>query len=209
MASGILLNIRKSFQKQNRLALLLGAGIAGALPVITYVLIHSELDWASPFMQQPKAWLALGGLSFSSLSLFAWARVVFKHDVEWLGVVKALGFTVLLEGSAALSSSKAVSLGALLLVVFVNAINAAMNLVSDHKAALAEEREELGGDTMGLARRMAEQVPAPVVAPLQVESAASPTVHRARSPRRPRKAPVAAPEPVNAELPLTAAIVAA
>lgn len=202
MASGILLNIRKSFQKQNRLALLLGAGIAGALPVITYVLIHSELDWGSPFMQQPKAWLALGGLAFSSLSLFAWARVVFKHDVEWLGVVKALGFTVLLEGSAALSDTKAVSLGALLLVVFVNAINAAMNLASDHKAALAEHREDQagGGDTLGLARLA--PVPMPSPAPVVAESAA-PTIHRTRAPRRPRKAPAPTPEPVNAELALT------
>jgi len=107
--------VRAALQPKNRLATALGALLGGGVPVATYVLSHREVTADAPLYAQIPAWLVLGGLLFSALTVTQWGRAAFGSG--W----KALGFTVLLEGVLTCSATPWLSAGALVYLVAINA----------------------------------------------------------------------------------------
>ena len=107
--------VRAAVQPKNRLATALGALLGGGVPVATYVLSHHEVTQADPLYAQLPAWLVLGGLLFSALTVYQWGRMAFGSGA------KALGFAVLLEGVLTCSATPWLSAGALAYLVIINA----------------------------------------------------------------------------------------
>lgn len=112
---GIVDQVRIAFRPRNRLATALGGVLGGAVPVASWQLAHHEIDAARDLWAQLPAWLVLGGLLFSALTVFGWARSAFGSPA------KALGFVVLLEGVLVASSTSWLGAGALGLLVAINA----------------------------------------------------------------------------------------
>jgi hypothetical protein len=91
--------------------------LGGIIPGFTWTIIHFEAA------ATPALWiLAGGGLLYSSIAVFEWATAAFGNPF------KSVGFVVLLEGALAFSHVWAVSLSALGLLVFINAVAAACRL---------------------------------------------------------------------------------
>ena len=90
------------------------------MPVATWTLVHMEA------INFGRLILVTGGSIFSGLSVFGWCQVIFGHRL------KALGFTVLLEGVMLLSTTMWLSVCALLLLVTVNSVFAAVALTRDN-----------------------------------------------------------------------------
>lgn len=124
--------VKIGFQKQNRIAMIAGAIIGGFIPLATYVTAHCEVDPTAPLYFQLPSLMVIGGLIYSAMTVFSWAKVAFKNPV------KAVGFVVLLEGTMTFSHSGVggvpiLSLAALALLVSINAIAAGAMLVLDQK----------------------------------------------------------------------------
>jgi hypothetical protein len=113
---GIVDQVVEACRPRARLATLLGGLLGGFAPVATYALVHRELVGGAPLYAQAPAWLALGGLVFSSRTVFAWGKIAFGEPV------KAFGFVVLVEGVMASSHQPALSFAALTLLVAINGI---------------------------------------------------------------------------------------
>lgn len=109
---------------QNRVATLLGALLGGFVPVATYVVAHQETT-SAPLWTQLPALLVLGGLAYSALTVYRWARMAVGH------AVKAAGFVVLLEGVMVASSTPWLGLVALGYLVGINAIATGCQLSLD------------------------------------------------------------------------------
>lgn len=120
--------VRAAMQPRNRLATALGALLGGGVPVATYVLSHQEVSQAAPLYAQLPAWLVLGGLLFSALTVTQWGRMAFGSG--W----KALGFTVLLEGVLTCSSTQWLSVGALVYLICINATATGVRLSNGERA---------------------------------------------------------------------------
>ncbi len=108
---------RRSFSRGARLAGVIGLIIGGFVPVATYTVVHFEVA------SNPLLWvLVAGGLIYSALTVFQWAKNAFGSTV------KAIGFCILLEGILTFAHSMPLSLSALAVLVFVNAVSAACAL---------------------------------------------------------------------------------
>jgi hypothetical protein len=112
---GVVGQVREAVKRKNRLAATLGALIGGGVPVASYQLAHAEIDPSRALWAQLPAWLVLGGLLNSALTVFHWARSAFGSGA------KALGFAVLLEGVLTFSRTPWLSIGALVYLVAINA----------------------------------------------------------------------------------------
>jgi len=119
---GVVDQVRLASQRGNRLATFLGSLLGGFVPLATYVVSHQELDFTLPIWTQPKALLALGGLLYSAITVYRWGRMAFD------GAVRALGFTVLLEGVMVFSSVGWLSHAALVYLIAINAISTGVTL---------------------------------------------------------------------------------
>ena len=86
---------------------------AGFLPVASFIMAHIESK------DNPYLWiLVAAALVFSAPTLAEWAG-------KWCGsMVKAWGFTVLLEGVMVFSHTEALSIAGLVILVAINASNA-------------------------------------------------------------------------------------
>ena len=86
---------------------------SGFLPIASFVLAHYESK------ENPLLWiLVVAALSFSAPTLVLWAK-------KWCGgMVKAVGFAVLLEGVMVFSHTQYLSFGGLVILVVINAANA-------------------------------------------------------------------------------------
>lgn len=87
------------------------------VPLATWWLTHHELDWSAP-TSGSALYLALGGLLFSSRSVYAWGKHAFQGDA-----LKAFGFVFMLEGILSLVRAEWLSLSALVILMAVNAIS--------------------------------------------------------------------------------------
>jgi len=86
------------------------------VPVASYQLAHHEVVPGAALYAQPAAWMVLGALCFSALTVYGWAKMAFGSGV------KALGFVVLLEGVLVASQTPWLALGALGYLVAVNGV---------------------------------------------------------------------------------------
>jgi len=124
---GILDQIAVASKSSNRLASIVGGVLGGFIPLAVYLVAHLETS------QNALKWvLVAAGMLYSATTVYQWARIAFKH---W---TKAFGFVVLVEGVAVFATTPAISVGALAILVAVNAVSTAYNLVSERKLARAE-----------------------------------------------------------------------
>jgi hypothetical protein len=98
---------------------LLAASAAGFLPVASYVLAHVESR------SQPSLWvLVLAALAYSAPTLASWAASWTHKGHGKTALLKAWGFTVLLEGTMVLSHLPLLSLSGLVILVAINSAQA-------------------------------------------------------------------------------------
>jgi hypothetical protein len=111
--------------KQRTIGQLFAAIGASFLPVASYAIAHVEVE------SNPTMWiLVAAALTFSAPMLIQWSQ-------RWCGhVVKALGFTVLLEGVMVFSSLPALRLTGLAILVAINA-HAAWSMAQKYKSVKA------------------------------------------------------------------------
>jgi hypothetical protein len=88
---GVIEQVRLAFKPKSRLAAFVGFLLGGFVPLASYVIAHFEYDHSASFWQLPTL-LVFGGLCFSAKTVYDWAKLAFTMPV------KALGFTVLIEG---------------------------------------------------------------------------------------------------------------
>lgn len=119
---GILDQCAIAARRSNRSALICGSMVGGFVPLATFVVAHYETA-STPMMWLPVA----GGLAYSAMTVFQWARVAYKHPL------KALGFVVLLESVMTFSATTWLSLAALAMLIAINAIACACQLVLDRR----------------------------------------------------------------------------
>lgn len=110
---------RVSLAGRNWKAGFLGMVLGGFVPLATYEMVHYEvthdkLYWA----------LIAGGLVYSALTMYRWARRAFE---DW---AKAIGFVVLLEGTMTFSKAPWLSLAGLSILMILNGVSAAKSLIA-------------------------------------------------------------------------------
>lgn len=123
---GIVDSVRLACRRENRLATSLGGLLGAAVPGVTYVLAHHEVDVLS-LTWEPRLALVLGGLMFSMMTVIQWGRLALG---SW---PKAVGFAVLLEGTMVLSSHTWLALTALVYLAFINAVATGVTLARGAK----------------------------------------------------------------------------
>lgn len=107
---GVIDQIRTALK--NPLATFAGFVLGGFVPVATFSVSHLDKT-----LNEYVMWaLVLGGLIYSALTVFTWAKNAFGH------AVKAFGFVVLIEGVMTLSGLPELSYAALALLVLINGI---------------------------------------------------------------------------------------
>jgi hypothetical protein len=121
--STIVGQVRIALKRENRLAAVLGGLLGAGVPVGSYQLAHHEIT-AAPLWTQLSAWLVLGGLVFSALTVFQWGKIAFVSPI------KAVGFCVLLEGILVGSATPWLSFSALIYLCCINAVATGCNLAN-------------------------------------------------------------------------------
>ena len=111
--------VREAFSR-GPLATVFGALLGGGVPVGVYRMAHFELraDWWG----DPKSIIVLGGLLFSSVKVWTWARMAFRSPYL------ATGFVMLAEGISVCSDQACLSLGALAYLATINSISTACTI---------------------------------------------------------------------------------
>ena len=103
---------------KNPLAAFAGFILGGFVPVATFSISHLDKT-----LNEYVLWtLVIGGLIYSALTVFGWAKNAFDNGL------KALGFVVLIEGVMTLSGLPMLSYAALALLVIINGIATGANL---------------------------------------------------------------------------------
>ena len=114
--------IRLAFKPKNRLAATVGAAFGGSIPALTCYTAHTRhADRA--LYAQAGTYFAACGVVFSLLTVYQWGTRIFGHRL------KAVAFAVLLEGAMVTSESPWAAGAVLGLLVAVNAVALACNLV--------------------------------------------------------------------------------
>lgn len=117
--------VRFAFRPQKRLESTWGLLLGGLPPLLTFWTVHHEISRAAALYAQPGPYIAAGGLAWSALTMFKWARSAFHHPV------KAFGYVVLLEGVMTTCHAQWVALVVLAYLVVINGIASACNLAGD------------------------------------------------------------------------------
>lgn len=119
---GVLDQVSQATRPHNRLAFTVGGLLGGFIPIASYTICHYECQ------AQPWLWvLVVAGFTYSAITVYQWANVAFKH---W---AKAFGFVVLMEGVIFFSHTLWLSLVALAVLVLINGISTATNLIADRR----------------------------------------------------------------------------
>jgi len=114
--------VRSAIHKKNRIAMSAGFVLGGWVPTVTYLVSHFHVQ------SQPQLWLLVaGGLTYSAMTVFEWAKIAFRHPL------KALGFVILLEGGMTFVPDLWIGLPSLGLLVLINGLAAGTNLVNDSR----------------------------------------------------------------------------
>lgn len=115
---GVVDQVRVACSRRHRLATVFGCLIGAIVPFAIFCVAHSELkSWTDP-----KALLVLGGLAYSARTVYQWGRLAFESGL------KALGFTVLLEGIMVTSSQQWLAITVLVYLCAINAIATGVTL---------------------------------------------------------------------------------
>ncbi len=109
--------MQRAFAPGHRLSGLMGLVLGGFVPVAVYSLVHVEVA------THPQFWvMVVGGLAYSAITVFTWARQAFHLTL------KALGFVLLLEGAVTFSTQQWLGLAGLVILVVINGVSAAVAL---------------------------------------------------------------------------------
>jgi hypothetical protein len=130
---GLVKQVRVAANPRNRLATFIGLVFGGFVPVATYTLAHNEVA-TNPFMW----FMVVGGLMFSAMTVFGWARTALHHPA------KAAGFVLLTEGVMTFSHTDGLSIVALILLVLINGLATGCRLVVNEGNHSNRKRVELG-----------------------------------------------------------------
>ena len=119
-------------QKDNLYWTLGGAGICGSIPLASFILVHYDKVIAP----LSKWSLVIGGLVFSCITVYRWARKVFRSgyntsSANFLDFLKATGFVVITEGVMVTSGVVWLTYMMLTILIIVNAISGGVNLALD------------------------------------------------------------------------------
>jgi len=121
--------VKTSMLKRNRVALLAGGILGGFVPIATFVVGHLDTKTI------PMLWLLVaGGLIYSAMSVYDFAKQAFKSSL------KSLGFVILIEGAMTFSTTECLSYAALGLLILINAVACGCNLALDAKDAMTKKR---------------------------------------------------------------------
>jgi hypothetical protein len=126
--------LRTAFARRNLLATAFGALKGGAIPAGTFCLYHLEMQ-NDPW--QAKGVIVLGGLVYSAKTVYGWCRKVFRREDGTADTWKALGWCAGVEGFMTCSSTFALNVAALVVLVLINAIATGVDLVMEDEAARA------------------------------------------------------------------------
>ena len=119
---GIVDMVRSASHRKNRVAMVAGFVAGGWIPTVTYLVSHFHVQ------TQPQLWLLVaGGLTYSAMTVFSWAKIAFRHPL------KALGFVVLLEGAMTFVQDPWIGLPSLGLLVLINGLATGTNFVNDSR----------------------------------------------------------------------------
>jgi len=119
---GIVDMVRSASHKRNRVAMVAGFILGGWVPMVTYLVSHIHVQ------DLPMLWLLVaGGLTYSAMTVFSWAKIAFRHPL------KALGFVVLLEGAMTFVPDGWIGLPSLGLLILINGLATGTNLVNDSR----------------------------------------------------------------------------
>ena len=138
--------------RRKPIAAIIGA-TAGLVPVGVYEVGHYELTSWSP-LECPKAMIVYAGLLFSALTVLGWSTNMFGSRM------KAIGFTLLLEGLMMTSSAAWLTAIALTYLVLINAVANGCRLalrdaepvVTDWASNLGRALAAVAGATVAAAR---------------------------------------------------------
>lgn len=128
--AGVVEQVRVACSKSHRLATFVGALLGAIVPFSTYMVAHNELPdpaWEPRFLLCLA--LVAGGLLYSARTVYQWGELALTSKV------KALGFTVLLEGVMTCSHQEWLSVTALVYLCAINAIATGVTLARGTPAA--------------------------------------------------------------------------
>lgn len=123
----VISQIKITFAWNNKLSALVGFTLGSFVPIATYFISHYEWmnnDGAVNNYYSMFTLLVLGGLIYSITTVYGF---VWKTLLSWY---KAVGFVILIEGVMVISRQEWLSFWALGLLVLINGIGTAVNLVS-------------------------------------------------------------------------------
>ncbi|MBI5252614.1 MAG: hypothetical protein HY912_24220 [Desulfomonile tiedjei] len=113
--------VRCASHKKHRLAMIAGFVLGGWIPITTYSIIHWHVQ------SMPLLWLLVaGGLVYSALTVYQWAKLAFHQSL------KAIGFVVLLEGAMTFVPDPWIGVPCLFLLVIINGLATGTTLALDH-----------------------------------------------------------------------------
>jgi uncharacterized membrane protein HdeD (DUF308 family) len=119
---GVVGQVQIAFKRKNRLATLIGFVLGGFIPLASYTVAHRALNEEIHVLLQLNAYIVLGGLIYSAITVFTWAVLAFQNRL------KAFGFVLLLEGVMTFVAIPWLSLTALALLVGINGVATGCNL---------------------------------------------------------------------------------
>jgi hypothetical protein len=144
-----------AFRRTNRLATLLGALLGAIAPVVTYTVSHNAITTDIPLHLQTASYIVAGGLLFSAYSVVSWASRAFSSPA------KAIGWTLLLEGTMTFLGIGWLAVLCLVYLVAINAIATGCNLSLDRQAETKARR------AAARASRPARSTPRATVTPIR------------------------------------------
>ena len=110
---------------ENRLAAITGLILGGFVPTATFTIAHNAINHDVAFWHQLNSLFVAGGLAYSAITVFKWGCLAFQSKP------KALGFVILIEGVMTFAGIGWLAAMALALLVTINGIATACNLVND------------------------------------------------------------------------------
>ncbi len=121
---GIVAMVRTAARKRNRIAMTAGFILGGWVPTVTYLICHRHVQ------EFPILWLLVaGGLTYSAMTVFTWAKIAFKQPL------KALGFVIILEGAMTFVPDLWIGLPSLALLIGINGLATGTNLALESRPA--------------------------------------------------------------------------
>lgn len=157
-----------SLQPKYRLASFLGAVLGGFIPIASFVVAHLETT------EHPERWIFVaGGMTYSAMTVYSWASIAFSNRI------KAVGFILLVEGVAIFASTFALNVAALTILVAINALATAYNLIAQQRDIHAQTRPEKIKAGVTQKRRAAKPNGSTAIARKELTATKRPTLARA------------------------------